>query len=58
MSEFGKIDELIAASRELYDRKLIHAAGGNTSIRDGDFVWISQTGAELGKLTDRQARQG
>ena len=45
------IDELIAASRELYDRKLIHAAGGNTSVRDGDFVWISQTGAELGKLT-------
>ena len=45
------IDELIAASRELYDRKLIHAAGGNSSIRDGDFVWISQTGAELGKLT-------
>lgn len=45
------IDELIAASRALYDRKLIHAAGGNTSVRDGDFVWISQTGAELGKLT-------
>jgi ribulose-5-phosphate 4-epimerase/fuculose-1-phosphate aldolase len=45
------IDELIAASRELYDRKLIHAAGGNSSIRDGDSVWISQTGAELGKLT-------
>ena len=47
----AKIDELIAVSRELYDRKLIHAAGGNTSVRDGDFVWISQTGAELGKLT-------
>jgi ribulose-5-phosphate 4-epimerase/fuculose-1-phosphate aldolase len=45
------IDELIAASRALYERKLIHAAGGNTSVRDGDFVWISQTGAELGKLT-------
>jgi ribulose-5-phosphate 4-epimerase/fuculose-1-phosphate aldolase len=45
------ISELIAASRALYDRKLIHAAGGNTSVRDGDSVWISQTGAELGKLT-------
>jgi ribulose-5-phosphate 4-epimerase/fuculose-1-phosphate aldolase len=45
------IDELIGASRTLYDRKLIHAAGGNTSVRDGDSVWISQTGAELGKLT-------
>ena len=51
MNKTTLIDELIAASRTLYDRKLIHAAGGNTSVRDGDFVWISQTGAELGKLT-------
>jgi ribulose-5-phosphate 4-epimerase/fuculose-1-phosphate aldolase len=52
MSKTELIDELIAASRALYDRKLIHAAGGNTSVRDGDFVWITQTGAELGKLTE------
>jgi ribulose-5-phosphate 4-epimerase/fuculose-1-phosphate aldolase len=52
MSESEKIDALIAASKALYERKLIHAAGGNTSVRDGDFVWISQTGAELGKLTE------
>ncbi len=52
MTESKKIDELIAASRALYDRKLIHAAGGNTSIRHGDVVWISQTGAELGKLSE------
>ena len=51
MKKTAMIDELIAASRALYYRKLIHAAGGNTSIRDGDFVWITQTGAELGKLT-------
>src|SRR5688572_26609533 len=51
MNRTGMIDELIAASRALYDRKLIHATGGNTSVRDGDFVWITQTGAELGKLT-------
>ena len=51
MSGSGKIDELIEASRELYNRKLIHAAGGNTSVRDGDVVRITQTGAELGKLT-------
>lgn len=51
MSESGKIDELIGASRALYDRKLIHASGGNTSVRVGDVVWITQTGAELGKLT-------
>ena len=52
MNKTTLIDELIAASRTLYDRKLIHAAGGNTSVRDGDFVWISQTGAELGKLSE------
>ena len=51
MSGSGKMDELIEASRELYDRQLIHAAGGNTSVRDGDVVRITQTGAELGKLT-------
>jgi len=51
MSEPGKIDELIDASRALYDRKLIHAAGGNTSVRDGEIVRITKTGAELGKLT-------
>ena len=54
MRESEKIDELIAASRALYERKLIHAAGGNTSVRVGDFVWISRTGAELGKLTEDQ----
>ena len=54
MSERELIDELIAASREMYDRKLIHASGGNTSVRDGNSVWITQTGAELGKLTDAE----
>lgn len=52
MNKTALIDELITASRTLYGRKLIHAAGGNTSVRGGDFVWISQTGAELGKLTE------
>ena len=51
MSASAKLNELIEASRELYDRKLIHASGGNTSVRDGDVVRITQTGAELGKLT-------
>ena len=51
MSDLEAIDELITASRTLYERKLVHAAGGNTSVRDGDSIWISQTGAELGKLT-------
>lgn len=46
-----KVNELIDASRTLYERKLVHAAGGNTSVRDGDSILISQTGAELGKLS-------
>ena len=49
-----KINALITCSRILYDRKLLHATGGNTSVRDGDYVWISQTGAELGSLTEEQ----
>jgi L-fuculose-phosphate aldolase len=57
MSDSEKTDELITASRTLYERRLVHAAGGNTSVRDGDSVLISQTGAELGKLTkDRIVR--
>jgi len=48
------IEELIAYSKVLYERKLIHATGGNTSVRDGDSVWISQTGAKLGELTKNE----
>jgi len=51
MSTSKKIEDLISYSRILYERKLLHATGGNTSVRDGDTVWISQTGAELGSLT-------
>jgi len=51
MSQSAKIQELIDASKELYDRKLIHATGGNTSVREGDVVKITRTGAELGNLS-------
>jgi len=51
MSTPDKIEELITYSRILYERKLLHATGGNTSVRDGDEVLISQTGAELGHLS-------
>ena len=54
MSTSKKIEELISYSRILYDRKLLHATGGNTSVRDGNDVWLSQTGAELGSLTEEQ----
>jgi ribulose-5-phosphate 4-epimerase/fuculose-1-phosphate aldolase len=46
-----EISELIKYSRALYDRRLVHASGGNTSVRVGDLVWITQTGAVLGELT-------
>ena len=54
MNESSKVEELIGYSKVLYERKLIHATGGNTSVRDGEFVWISQTGAKLGELTENE----
>ena len=54
MNESRMIEELISYSKILYERKLIHATGGNTSMREGDFVWISQTGAKLGELTKNE----
>ena len=54
MTESHLIEELIEYSRILYERKLIHATGGNTSVRSGDVVWISQTGAELGNLSESE----
>jgi ribulose-5-phosphate 4-epimerase/fuculose-1-phosphate aldolase len=47
-----KIKELIKYSRSLYDRRLVHASGGNTSVRVGDHIWITQTGAVLGELSE------
>lgn len=54
MSDAKMIEELITYSRILYERKLIHATGGNTSVRKGDTVWISQTGAKLGSLSEEE----
>ena len=54
MDEAHMIKELIEYSRVLYERKLIHATGGNTSVRHGDVVWISQTGAKLGEMTEKE----
>lgn len=44
------ISDLISYSQALYERRLVHASGGNTSVRVGDEVWITQTGAVLGEL--------
>lgn len=52
-----EISQLIQYSRALYDRRLVHASGGNTSVRVGDVVWITQTGAVLGELTQADLSQ-
>lgn len=47
----NELDDLIRYSKALYDRGLVHANGGNTSVRNGEHVWITQTGTVLGELT-------
>ncbi len=51
MEQHDTIQDLIEYTRLLYDRRLVHAEGGNTSIRIGDEVWITRTGAVLGRVT-------
>jgi ribulose-5-phosphate 4-epimerase/fuculose-1-phosphate aldolase len=46
------IQDLIQYTRLLYERRLVHAEGGNTSIRIRDDVWITRTGAVLGSVTE------
>jgi len=46
------MEDLIRYSRLLYARGLICATGGNTSVRRGDTVWITRTGAVLGELEE------
>lgn len=52
MKENDTLKELVEYTRLLYDRHLVHAEGGNTSIRIGDDVWITCTGVVLGKVTE------
>ncbi len=52
MNQVDTIQDLIHYSRMLYERHLVHAEGGNTSIRIGDEVWISRTGSVLGWLKE------
>ena len=46
------INDLINYSILLYERGMVHAEGGNTSIRIDDEIWISRTGSVLGRLTE------
>jgi ribulose-5-phosphate 4-epimerase/fuculose-1-phosphate aldolase len=52
MKKSDTIQDLVDYTRLLYDRHLVHAEGGNTSIRIGDEVWITRTGAVLGTVTE------
>jgi ribulose-5-phosphate 4-epimerase/fuculose-1-phosphate aldolase len=52
VNQMNGINNLIKYSKTLYDRRLVHASGGNTSVRRGEHVWITQTGAVLGELSE------
>jgi len=49
-AEGTPVGDLLHYTRILYDRGLICATGGNTSVRVGDTVWVTKTGAVLGEL--------
>lgn len=50
MDKTKQLQQLLKYSRLLYERGLICATGGNTSVRVDDTVWITRTGAILGEL--------
>ncbi len=52
MNKVDTIQDLVHYSRMLYEHHLVHAEGGNTSIRISDEVWISRTGSILGRLKE------
>ncbi|SMD07356.1 3-oxo-tetronate 4-phosphate decarboxylase [Kibdelosporangium aridum] len=43
-------DKLVTAARSLYQRGLTHGSTGNVSVRVGDKVLVTPTGASLGTL--------
>jgi ribulose-5-phosphate 4-epimerase/fuculose-1-phosphate aldolase len=52
MSETDTIKDLVEYTRLLYERHLVHAEGGNTSIRTGEEIWITRTGVVLGRASE------
>ena len=46
-----RMDALIALGVELVDRGLVLGSGGNLSLREGDIVYVTRSGAPLHKLT-------
>ena len=63
MENEDSIQDLVRFSRMLYDRQLVHAEGGNSSIRiggeasPGGEVWITRTGSVLGRLSEDDLTQ-
>lgn len=60
----GPREMVAAVSRRLYRRGLVSSVAGNVSLRAGDLVYITPTGAALGRLaagdvvvTDMDGRQ-
>lgn len=45
--------KLVEVAKRLYDRNMNAALGGNVSIRQGDVIIITPTGANKGFLTER-----
>jgi len=44
------LTKFINTGRDLYNRGLVTTNGGNISVTDGDFVWVTRKGASLGEL--------
>ncbi|MDZ7729712.1 MAG: class II aldolase/adducin family protein [Dehalococcoidia bacterium] len=46
--------DISQVGRDLYQHGLVTSHGGNISVRDGDGMWITLTGARLGYLDREQ----
>ena len=45
MRSFDIPSKIAAIGKQVYDRRLTDIAGGNISVRDGDYIYITPTGA-------------
>lgn len=50
MSIYDELEALAAGSRQAYKRGLVSGTGGNTSLRQGQALYISPSGSVLGEL--------
>ena len=44
------LTKFINIGRDLYNRGMVTTNGGNLSVTDGDFLWVTRKGARLGEL--------